>query len=57
MFAAGYDVRTPEKFAKVMEEFDKKVGFRYLKGMHLNGASLLSHAECIVNLLQTPSRN
>ena len=38
MFAAGYDVRTPAAFAKTMEEFDKKVGFQYLKGMHLNGA-------------------
>ncbi len=36
MFAAGYDVRTAALFAKTMEEFDKKVGFRYLKGMHIN---------------------
>ena len=37
MFAAGYDIRTRVAFAKTMEEFDKVVGFQYLKGMHING--------------------
>ncbi|CDJ53521.1 endonuclease V, putative [Eimeria brunetti] len=36
LFAAGYDIRTPEKFEKVMEQFDDIVGYKYLKGMHLN---------------------
>ncbi|KAL8271635.1 hypothetical protein Esti_004440 [Eimeria stiedai] len=36
LFAAGYDIRTAEKFEKVMEEFDSVVGYKYLKGMHLN---------------------
>ena len=37
-FAAGYDLSTPEGFAKVFDEFEKKIGFKYLKGMHLNDA-------------------
>jgi len=36
MFAAGYDIRTPESFNRVLEQFDKLVGLKYLKGMHLN---------------------
>jgi deoxyribonuclease IV len=35
-FAAGYDLRTPEAFASTMEEFDRIVGFDYLRGVHLN---------------------
>jgi len=38
MFAAGYDIRTEEAYLKTMEEFDAIVGFKYLKGMHLNDA-------------------
>lgn len=37
-FAAGYDLRTSESCAKVFEEFDKIIGFKYLRGMHLNDA-------------------
>ena len=37
-FAAGYDLRTPESCAAVFAEFDRLVGFEYLKGMHINGA-------------------
>lgn len=37
-FAAGYDLRTPEAYEKTMREFDRIVGFPYLKGMHLNDA-------------------
>ena len=37
-FAAGYDLSTPEGCEKVFDEFDKKIGFKYLKGMHLNDA-------------------
>jgi len=36
IFAAGYDIRTKEAYEKTMNEFDKIVGFKYLKGMHLN---------------------
>ena len=35
-FAAGYDLRTPEACEKTFAEFERVVGFRYLKGMHLN---------------------
>ena len=38
MFAAGYDIRTREAYEKTMKEFDEIVGFKYLKGMHLNDA-------------------
>lgn len=37
-FAAGYDLRTPEACTATFAEFDRIVGFRYLKGMHLNDA-------------------
>ncbi|MGL5708036.1 MAG: deoxyribonuclease IV, partial [Aeromonas sp.] len=37
-FAAGYDLRTAESCAAVFAEFDRTVGFHYLKGMHINGA-------------------
>ncbi len=36
MFAAGYDIRTPEAYEKTMKEFDEIVGFEYLRGMHIN---------------------
>ncbi len=35
-FTAGYDIRTPEGFRSVFSEFDRVVGFGYLKGMHIN---------------------
>jgi deoxyribonuclease-4 len=35
-FGAGYDIRSPEGFEKVMQAFDKIVGLGYLKAMHLN---------------------
>ncbi len=38
LFAAGYDIRTREAYEKTMKEFDQIVGFKYLKGMHLNDA-------------------
>ena len=37
-FAAGYDLRTPEACAATFAEFERLVGFGYLKGMHINGA-------------------
>lgn len=36
MFTAGYDIRTKETYDKTWSEFDKIVGFKYLKGMHIN---------------------
>ena len=36
IFAAGYDLRTKEAYDKTMQEFDEIIGFKYLKGMHLN---------------------
>jgi deoxyribonuclease-4 len=36
IFAAGYDIRTKEAYEKTMQEFDEIIGFKYLKGMHIN---------------------
>ncbi len=36
IFAAGYDLRTKEAYEKTMQTFDEIVGFKYLKGMHIN---------------------
>ncbi|AZV46591.1 deoxyribonuclease IV [Nautilia sp. PV-1] len=36
IFAAGYDIRTKEAYDKTMKEFDEIIGFKYLKGMHIN---------------------
>jgi deoxyribonuclease-4 len=38
MFAAGYDIRAKAVYEKTWNEFDKIVGFNYLKGMHINDA-------------------
>ena len=35
-FAAGYDLATEEGFEKCFAEFDRLIGFKYLRGMHLN---------------------
>lgn len=35
-FAAGYDLRTKEAYEQTMTDFEKIVGFHYLKGLHLN---------------------
>ncbi len=36
IFAAGYDIRTKEAYENTMKKFDKTIGFKYLKGMHIN---------------------
>lgn len=36
LFAAGYDLRTEKTYHSTMERFDRIVGFKYLRGMHLN---------------------
>lgn len=35
-YAAGYDLSVKESFDKVWADFDKIIGFSYLRGMHLN---------------------
>lgn len=35
-FAAGYDLRSPEAYARTMDEFERIVGFKYLRAVHLN---------------------
>ncbi|UHM89527.1 deoxyribonuclease IV [Rahnella victoriana] len=37
-FAAGYDLRTVEECEKTFQYFEDVVGFKYLRGMHLNDA-------------------
>ncbi len=37
-FAAGYDLRSMEECTKTFAEFERIVGFEYLRGMHLNDA-------------------
>ena len=37
-YAAGYDLATDQGFEHTWEEFDRIVGFKYLRGMHLNDA-------------------
>ena len=37
-FAAGYDLRTREALDATFAEFERVVGFKYLRGMHLNDA-------------------
>jgi deoxyribonuclease-4 len=37
-FAAGYDLRTKSAYEKTMADFERQIGFRYLRGVHLNDA-------------------
>lgn len=51
-FTAGYDLRTTEACEATFSEFDKVVGFHYLRGMHLNDSkpelgSRVDRHECI----------
>ncbi len=39
-FASGYDMITFEAYSDTMNKFDKTVGFKYLKGMHLNDSKV-----------------
>ena len=36
VYVSGYNIKTPEGYAETFSMFDKIVGFKYLKGMHLN---------------------
>ena len=51
-FAAGYDLRTPEAFAKTVAEFDEVVGLKYLRAFHLNDskAPFASHRDLHANI-------
>lgn len=46
-FAAGYDIRTMDTFKATMDEFERVVGLKYLRGMHLNDSKsdLGSHVD------------
>ncbi len=35
-FSAGYDLKSKQGFAETWEKFDRVIGLKYLKGMHLN---------------------
>lgn len=35
-YSAGYELKTAEGFDQVFKEFDEKIGFSYLSGMHIN---------------------
>ena len=37
-FAAGYDISTAEGFEQVFDRFESLIGFKFLRGMHLNDA-------------------
>jgi len=52
LFAAGYDVSTKEGFENVISNFDKQVGLKYLKAMHINDSKseLSSHLDRHENL-------
>lgn len=36
IFAAGYDIRTPEAWTKTLDQFEKTVGLRHLYAFHVN---------------------
>ncbi|MCB1113720.1 MAG: deoxyribonuclease IV [Chlamydiia bacterium] len=69
IFAAGYDIRTPEAWDNTLKEFDKHVGLKYLRAFHVNdslkplGSRVDRHAplgkgeigmECFKYLVQNP---
>ena len=52
IFAAGYDISTASGFESVMADFDRIIGIKYLKAMHLNDAkkecgSRVDRHECL----------
>jgi deoxyribonuclease-4 len=69
IFAAGYDIRTAEGWNQTLKEFDRLIGLKYLKAMHLNdsvkgcGSRVDRHAplgkgeigiECFQFVMQNP---
>lgn len=51
-FAGGYDLRTPSAFKETFDEFDKTVGFKYLRALHINDskAPFASHRDLHANI-------
>jgi deoxyribonuclease-4 len=51
-FAAGYDISTDDGFDWTFSQFERHIGFKYLRGMHINDAksSLGSHVDRHENL-------
>jgi deoxyribonuclease-4 len=51
-FSSGYDIRTSKAYYNTMDQFDKIVGFKFLKAMHLNDSKtkLGSHVDRHHNL-------
>lgn len=47
MFTAGYDIRTKDVYEQTWLNFDRIIGFNYLKGMHINDSKpdLGSHVD------------
>ncbi len=43
-YSAGYDIKTEEGYAATFTEFEQVVGFRYLKGIHLNDTKKELHS-------------
>jgi AP endonuclease-1 len=52
VFAAGYDLRTPETFSTTISAFDKVISLKYLKALHINDskAPLGSHRDLHANI-------
>ncbi|KAL8692706.1 MAG: hypothetical protein Q9218_002327 [Villophora microphyllina] len=52
LFAAGYDLRSPASFGKVMKELDETVGMKYVKALHINDskAPFGSHRDLHANI-------
>jgi AP endonuclease-1 len=51
-FAGGYDLRTPEIVQSTLSDFDKTVGIKYLRALHLNDskAPFSSHRDLHANI-------
>lgn len=51
-FAAGYDMRSPKEWNAFMDEFDEKVGLKFLRALHLNDSKtpLGSHRDLHANI-------
>ena len=43
-YSAGYDIKTEEGYAATFAEFDNIVGFKYLRGIHLNDTKKELHS-------------
>jgi deoxyribonuclease IV len=40
LFGAGFDIRTPKTYKQVIDDFDKIVGLKYLKALHINDSKI-----------------